>query len=266
MEQLVELLRKQLDASEKRADERAAAEAKLEAKRVAEEAKREEKWAAAEAKRHAADLKHEEDRKAKDAILRAEYVAATQALLARIDALSTQQLLEAAATPLHTPSTQERIMHSFSQRFDKTVNLLTELFNKPISLFHRRYCCLTLLKNEEDDMMTYMEIVNKQCEQFKLADLTIDQFKCLIFVCGLQSTADANVRTKILHQMEINPGLTLNKVGQLCTKYKKLMGDAPQMVHSHSSQAEEAGSRPAQGLSSPRRPTALMGRGEVLID
>uniref|UniRef100_A0A914WGZ2 CCHC-type domain-containing protein n=1 Tax=Plectus sambesii TaxID=2011161 RepID=A0A914WGZ2_9BILA len=292
MEELVELLRKQLEASQKRADEWAAAEAKLKAKRAAEEAKREEKWATVEAKWHAPDLKRAEDMKAEDAILRAEYAATTQTLVARIKALSTQQLLEAAATPLNTASAQERIMQSLSQciiefefdpdndvtfenwykrfegmlnvdglsldeksrvrllvsklhttvfakyanhvlpqtpwdiDFDETVNLLTELFNKPLSLFHGRYRCLTLFKDEEDDMMTYMEIVNKQCEQFQLADLTIDQFKCLMFACGLQSTADANVRTKILHQMEINPELTLHKAGHLCMQYKKLMADS----------------------------------------
>uniref|UniRef100_A0A914XRX0 TolA protein n=1 Tax=Plectus sambesii TaxID=2011161 RepID=A0A914XRX0_9BILA len=116
MEQLVELIKKQLEASEKRADERAAAEAKREAKRAAEETKREEKRAAAERKRQEADQKREEDRKAEDAALKAEYATTTQALLARIEALSTHRLDEGVATPLSTASAQERIIHSLSQR------------------------------------------------------------------------------------------------------------------------------------------------------
>uniref|UniRef100_A0A914WUR7 CCHC-type domain-containing protein n=1 Tax=Plectus sambesii TaxID=2011161 RepID=A0A914WUR7_9BILA len=104
MEQLVELLRKQLEASEKRADERTAVEAKWEAKRAANEAKREEKWTSAEAKRHAADLKRAE-----------EYAATTQALLTWIKALATQRLGEGAATLLNTASAQERIMQSLSR-------------------------------------------------------------------------------------------------------------------------------------------------------
>uniref|UniRef100_A0A914XGH3 CCHC-type domain-containing protein n=1 Tax=Plectus sambesii TaxID=2011161 RepID=A0A914XGH3_9BILA len=114
MEQLVELLRKQLEASQKRADEWAAAEAKLKATRVAEEAKREEKWAAAEAEWHAADFKRAEDRKAEDAALRAEYAATTQTLVARIKALPAQQLDEGTATPLNIGLAQEHIMQSLS--------------------------------------------------------------------------------------------------------------------------------------------------------
>uniref|UniRef100_A0A914VHH3 CCHC-type domain-containing protein n=1 Tax=Plectus sambesii TaxID=2011161 RepID=A0A914VHH3_9BILA len=104
MKQLVELLRKQLEASEKRADERTAVEAKWEAKRAANEAKREEKWTSAEAKRHAADLKRAQ-----------ECAATTQALLTWIKALATQRLGEGAATLLNTTSAQERIMQSLNR-------------------------------------------------------------------------------------------------------------------------------------------------------
>uniref|UniRef100_A0A914WI28 CCHC-type domain-containing protein n=1 Tax=Plectus sambesii TaxID=2011161 RepID=A0A914WI28_9BILA len=104
MEQLVELLRKQLEASEKRADEWAAADSKRAAKRAVNEAKREEKWTSAEVKRHAADLKRAE-----------EYAATTQALLTWIKALATQRLGEGAATLLNTASAQERIMQSLSR-------------------------------------------------------------------------------------------------------------------------------------------------------
>uniref|UniRef100_A0A914VH67 CCHC-type domain-containing protein n=1 Tax=Plectus sambesii TaxID=2011161 RepID=A0A914VH67_9BILA len=330
MEQLVELLRKQLEASQKRADEWAAAEAKLKATRVAEEAKREEKWAAAEAEWHAADFKRAEDRKAEDAALRAEYAATTQTLVARIEALSTQQLLEGTATPLHIASAQECIMQSVSQciiefefdpdndvtfenwykrfegtlnvdglnldeksrvrllvsklhttvfakyanhilpqtpwdiNFDETVNILTKLFDKPHSLFHGRYRCLTIFKDEDDDMMSYTRIVNKQCKQFKLADLTIDQFKCLMFACGLQSTADANVRIKILHQMEINPELTLHKAGQLCMQYKKLTADSQMTqgnvgVKAIEYQTKEPQLKPGRGEASDLLPMEVLG-------
>uniref|UniRef100_A0A914XGY3 DUF7083 domain-containing protein n=1 Tax=Plectus sambesii TaxID=2011161 RepID=A0A914XGY3_9BILA len=128
---------------------------------------------------------------------------------------------------LHTTVFEKYANHILPQTpwdigFGETVKLLTELFDKPLSLFHKSFRYLKLFK-DEDDMMTYTGIVNKQCEQFKLSYLTIDQFKCLMFACGLQSTADANVRTKILHQMEINPEVTLREAGQMCTQYKKLM-------------------------------------------
>ncbi|XP_055590803.1 uncharacterized protein K02A2.6-like [Uranotaenia lowii] len=45
-------------------------------------------------------------------------------------------------------------------------------------------------------------MVNKVCEDFELANLTADQFKSLIFICGLQSTKDADIRTKLLSKLE----------------------------------------------------------------
>uniref|UniRef100_A0A914XSI1 RNA-directed DNA polymerase n=1 Tax=Plectus sambesii TaxID=2011161 RepID=A0A914XSI1_9BILA len=259
MEQLVELLRRQLDASEKRADERAAAEAK------------------------------------REAIRKAEYETTTQALLAKIEALSAPRTGGGSTTPVNAASEKELIMQSLSQRiaefvfdpdtdvmfdnwyrrveatltvdgasldkrsrvrllvsklhmtaftrysnhvlprtpweigFDKSVKLLTELFDKPLSLFHLRYRCLKLVKDDADDMITYTGIVNRHCEQFKLTELTIDQFKCLVFACGLQSKNDAQVRTKILQHMESKHDMTLREAGQMCVQYTKLQEDS-QMI------------------------------------
>uniref|UniRef100_A0A914VM22 DUF7083 domain-containing protein n=1 Tax=Plectus sambesii TaxID=2011161 RepID=A0A914VM22_9BILA len=193
MEQLVELLRLQLQASEKRADERAAAKAK------------------------------------REDIRKAEYELMTRALLAKIEALSAPQTAGGSTTPVNAASEKELIMQSLSQRiaefvfdpdmdvtfdnwyrrveatltvdgasldeksrvrllvsklhttaftrygnhvlprtpweigFDKSVKLLTELFDKPLSLFHLRYQCLKLVKDDADDMLTYTGIVNRHC-------------------------------------------------------------------------------------------------------
>ncbi|XP_055588877.1 uncharacterized protein K02A2.6-like [Uranotaenia lowii] len=43
---------------------------------------------------------------------------------------------------------------------------------------------------------------HKVCEDFELANLTADQFKSLIFICGLQSTKDADIRTRLLSKLE----------------------------------------------------------------
>lgn len=40
------------------------------------------------------------------------------------------------------------------------------------------------------------------CEQFKFSGMTDDQFKCLIYVMGLKSQSDLDIRTKLLEKLE----------------------------------------------------------------
>ena len=40
-------------------------------------------------------------------------------------------------------------------------------------------------KNESEDFTTYASVFNKSCDDFRLSELTADNFKCLIFVLGL---------------------------------------------------------------------------------
>lgn len=53
------------------------------------------------------------------------------------------------------------------------------------------------LLDPSNDYVTYAGLVNKECEKFQSKTLTDDQFTCLIFVCGLQSTTNAAIRTRI---------------------------------------------------------------------
>ena len=45
--------------------------------------------------------------------------------------------------------------------FGESVKLLTGLFSPKTSLFHKRWKCLNLTKNDEDDFATYAAVVNK---------------------------------------------------------------------------------------------------------
>ena len=83
------------------------------------------------------------------------------------------------------------------------------MFGEQTSLFNVRYQCLKLVKSPDDDWVTYAGIVNRECENSKLRQMTDDQFKCLIFICGLQSAQDADIRTRLLNRMEQDPELTL---------------------------------------------------------
>ena len=54
--------------------------------------------------------------------------------------------------------------------------------------------------------------MNKLSNDFKLAELTADDFKCLIFAQGLVSAEDAEVRRLVLTEFENEQGLSLQKL------------------------------------------------------
>ncbi|CAH8589626.1 unnamed protein product [Dicrocoelium dendriticum] len=109
--------------------------------------------------------------------------------------------------------------------FDETVKSLTQIFGEQASLFSVRYNCLKLVKRDAVDFVTHAGIVNRECERFKLGMMTPDQFKSLIFVCSLQSHADADIRTRILHKLEQEPQLTLQEITAECQRLINLKQD-----------------------------------------
>ena len=72
--------------------------------------------------------------------------------------------------------------------------------------FHKRWKCMNLIK--KDDFTTSASIGTDQCEGFKLAKLSPNNFKRLIFVQGLVSTKDTLIRRRISNKLENEPNLT----------------------------------------------------------
>ena len=94
--------------------------------------------------------------------------------------------------------------------FSETVKLLSELFGPNTSLFHKRWKCFNIFKDDQQDYLTFAAVtVNKHCNNFKLADLTADDFKCLIFAQGLVSAENAEIRRRVLTKLENELGLAL---------------------------------------------------------
>ena len=104
--------------------------------------------------------------------------------------------------------------------FDDTIRSLSQLFGDQSSLFSIRYRCLKLTMNENDDFLTHVGLVNRECERFKLKSLTDDQFKSLILICSLQSPRLADIRTRLLNRLEQEPQITLNDMAE---EYQRLM-------------------------------------------
>ncbi|XP_017471606.1 PREDICTED: uncharacterized protein K02A2.6-like [Rhagoletis zephyria] len=99
------------------------------------------------------------------------------------------------------------------------------MFGANESLFSLRYKCLQMSKNPQEDLVSYAARVNAHCEKFRLAELSVDQFKCLIYVFGLQSHTDAEIRIKTLAKLEENAQQTLNSLVSHAQKFINLKKD-----------------------------------------
>ena len=66
---------------------------------------------------------------------------------------------------------------------------------------------MNLTRKDIEDYTTYASVVNKHCGDFKLSELSANNFKCLIFVQGLVSAKE--IRRRFLNKLENEPNLTI---------------------------------------------------------
>ncbi|XP_037959190.1 uncharacterized protein K02A2.6-like [Teleopsis dalmanni] len=143
------------------------------------------------------------------------------------DAAKTRLLLRKLNTIVHNKYINYILPnHSRDFTFKDTVEKLKKLFGNQISLFNTRFNCLQITKQPTQDFVTYASMVNKQCELFKLNDLTTDQFKCLIFIMGLKSPSEFELRTKMFNKLENeSTKVTLETLSTECQKILNLKVD-----------------------------------------
>nr|VZH97093.1 unnamed protein product [Spirometra erinaceieuropaei] len=110
--------------------------------------------------------------------------------------------------------------------FKDTVETLSQIFGEQSSLFNTRFQCLQLCKRDSDDFITYASIANFECGRFQPGSLTKDQFKCLMFICGLQSLKDADIRTRLLSKVQQNNSITLQELAAECQMQINLKHDS----------------------------------------
>ena len=116
--------------------------------------------------------------------------------------------------------------------FAEAVKLLMELYCPKTSLFHKRWKCMNLTLNEEDDFITFASIVNKHCDDFKLSELSANNFKSLIFVQGLISAKDAEIRRRVLNKLENEPNITLQQIAEDCQRFISVRQDSKNIEES----------------------------------
>ena len=61
-------------------------------------------------------------------------------------------------------------------------------------------------------------------------ELSADNFKCSIFVQGLVSTKDAEIRRRILNKLENEPNITLQQIAENCQRYVSVNQDSKKKI------------------------------------
>ncbi|XP_058811156.1 uncharacterized protein LOC131676045 [Topomyia yanbarensis] len=119
-------------------------------------------------------------------------------------------------------------------KFTDTVEKLKILFGAAESVISKRYRCLQVTKQPTDDYVTYACRINKTCVEFELSKLTEEQIKCLMFVCGLKSEGDSEIRTRLLSKIEERDDITLDHLSEDCQRLLCLKRDTA-MIESSAS-------------------------------
>ena len=101
------------------------------------------------------------------------------------DSKKVHLLLRKLGTSEHTKFINYILPRKASElTFAEAVELLMKLFSPKTSLIHERWTCLNLTRKEGEDYTAFASEVNKHCNDFRLAELSVDNFKCLILRKG----------------------------------------------------------------------------------
>lgn len=96
--------------------------------------------------------------------------------------------------------------------FDETVKKLMKIFSRRESVFRLRYNSMIINKRDDVDILTYYDEINSAVEAIEYDKMTIEQYKCTLFVKGLVSNTELDKRTKLLSLLETDKDLTMEKL------------------------------------------------------
>ncbi|XP_058449019.1 uncharacterized protein LOC131428979 [Malaya genurostris] len=124
--------------------------------------------------------------------------------------------------------------HTFDAWFSRYADI-SEIEMPPDWMTPPKYHCFQTTKEDSDDYLAYSCKVNKACVDFRLSELTEEQFKCLIFVSGLKSKDDAEIRMRLINKLNGAADLTLQQVVEQCNSLVNLKQDTVLVENSTSS-------------------------------
>ena len=111
-------------------------------------------------------------------------------------------------------------------KFNEAIELLKELFNPRLSISQKMEMLKYPKKNESEDLTTFALVINKTFDDFRLSELTADNFKCLIFVLGLVSRKDSDMRRRILTKLENEQNMSLQQLTDYCQQHDNIKQDS----------------------------------------
>ncbi|XP_036340663.1 uncharacterized protein K02A2.6-like [Rhagoletis pomonella] len=95
--------------------------------------------------------------------------------------------------------------------------------------FSIRVKCIQNVRMNDEEVITYAARVNRLCENFNLRDCTGNNFKCLMFVHGMQSASDEDLRARLLSLLDSETSerpLTIDNLVAEIQRIKNLKNDA----------------------------------------
>ena len=143
--------------------------------------------------------------------------------------------------------------------FTETISTLKSLFGRKESLFSARVTCLQFIKSAEMDYITYGAFVNRNCDNFEFGKLKENTFKCLIFLRGLQTPEDAEIKARLLNILDSDKDelCTIDKMVSEVRRIQSLKHDATvadQNVHAVKSNQHKFREENSNIQEKPRRP------------
>ncbi|XP_052895599.1 uncharacterized protein LOC128302787 [Anopheles moucheti] len=171
--------------------------------------------------RHIAEFRYEKEAGITFKQWYARYADLFQNDTARIDAPAKVRLmLRKLGTAEHDRFLSFILPHRPSDfSFEETVEKLSALFDDQETLLSKRFKCLQITKKRTEDHLVYACRINKSSVDFELGKLTEEDFKCLLFVCGLRDEGEADLRTRLLARIEDRTCTSLQQLSTECHRY-----------------------------------------------
>lgn len=95
------------------------------------------------------------------------------------------------------------------KNFESCKNFLMHTFGSRVTLFQKRHACMKLQADPYGDLNAHIDKVNAICENIEFTSMTVEHFKCLVFVSSLRASEFSDILMRLLNKLESKPNATL---------------------------------------------------------